>query len=746
MPDGPSPLVATGHWEERRDYLPRFVSSPLMLFVGDWQAIGEPGGGRRSSSTAHAAFHFAFRGGRIRWRGSKGPDCGEAEVYLDGALCATIDAYAPAPEADAVKFERSGLDPMRLHTLRVVVRGSRHPQASGYRQDVTVVEAEEPVCYALALLEAMNAELGIIRAGAKAIAQPASWRRVGFAADAPERGVGLGEGPLKTLFDRNIDNLLACAESPTLCDGVGWSDWLPASNEGRMLAGAGHALRWGERADLRAIVERLVAGIAARMRSDGYYGYYPEERSFALTAGVDSERKNYDRVFWTRGLLAAGAVGVAQAYRLVRRMHDWLAASPYAKDLLIGANASNGLPGGPLVHLSPAGAEIDLVLALRFQDQAYWREALADANPLAFSDYPGERPHCYLLLGLEAMLDLYRATGAKTYLDAALGGWRAYRDSFKHVGGATAIMESHDHCPPKSYFLTRTAIGETCGGVFWIDVNHRLLRLFPGQEAYAAEIEEQLFNVILAAQDETGRIRYHNLLHGRKRRAARQNACCEVSATGLISRVPELVFSVAADAIFVNLYARATLATRIGDDAVGLAMDTAFPFEPDVRLSLSLARPRAFAIVLRVPSWAIAETAILVNGIEVARGEPGAYVPVARQWQDGDRVALTLPVGLRAAAYEGVEQAPDGSGRFAILYGPVLMALLCDPQGDADMPRLLLGPDDLVARLDRPDRSQLVFRLAEDPRVELRPYWMIERERFTCFPALGTQGVVNSEE
>lgn len=46
------------------------------------------------------------------------------------------------------------------------------------------------------------------------------------------------------------------------------------------------------------IIDTIVNKIKNRGRADGYHNYYSEE-SFKLNKGAHSERKNYDRVFWT---------------------------------------------------------------------------------------------------------------------------------------------------------------------------------------------------------------------------------------------------------------------------------------------------------------------------------------------------------------------------------------------------------------------------------------------------------------
>jgi hypothetical protein len=543
--------------------------------------------------------------------------------------------------------------------------------------------------------------------------------------------VTLAPGPIRDALDRNAHYLTHCHSSHTMCDGIGWSEWLPASNDGRMLAGAANMLRWEERSDLRSIVNALDDAIAARMRPDGYYGYYPEEDSYALTSGVNSERKNYDRVFWTRGLLAASEVGAPKAAKTLRAMYDWFNSSTHLPNMLMGGNATNGLPGGPLVHLSPIGRPDDLITTQRFYDQDYWFRALADAEPLAFSHYPGERPHCYALLGLEAIVDEYRATGEQKYLDAALGGWRAYRDNFKHTGGATAIMESHTLCPPRSYLLSTTLIGETCGSIFWMEINSKLLQLFPETETYAAEIEEAIFNIVLSAQDERGYIRYHNVLEGTKRDAGCKNTCCEVSSIGMIARLPEFIFSVASDGIFVNQFIAGSIDAEIGSGRVCVDLTTQFPETGETTLLITIHEPIEFALRIRIPAWCEAGVEIWLGGEVVARGVPGTYSTITRVWHADDRLTFRLPMPWRTVQYEGLEQAEGNLGRYALFRGPILMGLT-GYEGDGT-PRVNIDPGELPSRLAASEDPSS-FDVAGHAGLRYLPYSRISNERFNCFP------------
>ena len=400
-------METTSHGDWNRVWLMGFFQYDQILYFGNWGTDSEGGQNHHCSNTQYNAFEFSFKGPSVRWIGSKGPDHGYADVYIDGEFQATVDNYSADPMTNVVKFEKTGLNgdtAGAVHTLRVVVTKDRHPDASDCYQDVTHIQSVTPVSYPAEIAKAMTVEYAEIQDGTKAYLPPELWSPVANAANAPEGGVSLGPGILSDVFYRNVDHLNHCFASPTYCDGIGWSEWLPASNEGRMLAGAGNTLRWEKRDDMRVIVDTIVSDIEDRMRDDGFYNYYDEANSYALNSGLDSERKNYDRVFWTRGLLAAGRAGNAKAYSHLRRMYDWFNSSPYLPWMLVGSNATNGLPGGSLMYLSPAGVDDDLVVTERYYDQDYWMVELKNREPLCLSHYPGERPHCYDLLGFEAFV------------------------------------------------------------------------------------------------------------------------------------------------------------------------------------------------------------------------------------------------------------------------------------------------------------------------------------------------------
>jgi hypothetical protein len=133
------------------------------------------------------------------------------------------------------------------------------------------------------------------------------------------------------------------------------------------------------------------------------------------------------------------------------------------------------------------------------------------------------------------------------------------------------------------------------------------------------------------------------------------------------------------------------------------------------------------AIRVRVPDWA-EHILIAVNGKPAnTQAKASNWAAIEREWNDGDRIDIRIPMALRAEAVD--TEHPD---RFAVLYGPLVLV--------EDM-RFNLGmqmqpghhsPQDLRERL-RPADEPLHFRVVDPPRQVVHsgvfyPYWQAKQD------------------
>jgi uncharacterized protein len=573
------------------------------------------------------------------------------------------------------------------------------------------------------------------------------WNQVSYKANAPKGGVRLGEGLFKRTMENNISYLMTSfthdelvrnfyvkAGKPVkpLEDRLNnfWFVDLPGQEAGRFLMGAWNTLRWMEDTEMRKRMNQIVDVIDECKEPDGYIMAYPKYRIFSGEYGA------YTRSWVTHGLIEAGYAGNEKAFPLLRNFYDWFNNSCYLPELLRRAGqGSQGIIPSTRMYFTPVGKPEDILVVQRYFQENYWMKQLAARNPESIWLYPYDRPHNYLLTAIEPYLDLYRATGEKKYLDAASGAWDLYHENWEHVGGSIAICEGTDLYPPKSYFLHRST-GELCGSVFWAFLNQRFHLLNPEEEKYVSEIEKSIYNNLIANQVGDKGIRYHAVLADHKDLNNRQpfsmSTCCEGQGTRMIGALPEFIYSVANDGVYIDLFSPSTIKLETKDGTMSLKMVTQFPYDSKVELLVDADKPSEYVIRIRIPSWAAHDITVNVNGKKVISGRPGSYVTISRQWKNTDRISFNVPMKFTLNKYTG-EENEAGYDRYALEYGPLLMAYVNLKNQDEKIVLPVIS-EKLVKNLKPVEGKPLHFTVGEKNDFEYMPYFEVQEETFSCYP------------
>ena len=439
---------------------------------------------------------------------------------------------------------------------------------------------------------------------------PESWRPVQFKAVAPTQGVAVAEGGLFcAALQENIDYLLRSFSVEHMLypfraragqrDIRGkdtqvkfWDTCLEGSNAGRFLMGAGNTLRWLAHDELRGRMDAVVDGIEACRGEDGYiHGFPPEEMisGDSDTSWAAAQRSNYARAWLTHGLIDASIAGNAGALTLIRDGHDWFNRCSYLAELPRVMLWAQGHIASTRMYFTPLGKPEDLQIAERYYVVDDWMDRLASRDLEAIWVDGLGNPHCYEITGFEAYLDHYLATGDPRYLHAVEGAWEMISRHWMHVGGSVALCEALDYPPDSRFIDPKKRTGEFCGSVFWAKLNQRFHQMHPADERYVAEIEKCIYNVALANQVAGQGIRYHANLEGHKELPTERNTCCEGQGTRFLGSLPEYIYSLAEDGIYVNLFEPSRLEAEIRGRSVSLRMETRFPQDAQVRLEFAQA-------------------------------------------------------------------------------------------------------------------------------------------------------------
>jgi DUF1680 family protein len=230
-----------------------------------------------------------------------------------------------------------------------------------------------------------------------------------------------------------------------------------------------------------------------------------------------------------------------------------------------------------------------------------------------------------------------------------------------------------------------TAHNETCaaiGNVLW---NWRMLQL-TGDAKYADVIEQSMYNAILSGVSIDGTsFFYTNTLRqfdpmpvelrwSRQRQPWISCFCCPPNVARTIAESASYAYARSERGLWVTLYGAGECRTRLKDGTpVTLTQETGYPWDGKVRLTVTVAEPKEFSLMLRIPSWSRGGV-VAVNGEPVHEPtKPGTFCEIRRSWAKGDVVELNLPMPARLV--EANPLVEETRNQVAIIRGPIVYCL-----------------------------------------------------------------------
>ncbi|MFD7461712.1 MULTISPECIES: beta-L-arabinofuranosidase domain-containing protein [unclassified Streptomyces] len=411
----------------------------------------------------------------------------------------------------------------------------------------------------------------------------------------------------------------------------------------------------------------------------GFLAAYPETQFIQLESMTSGDYTRVWAPYYTahkilRGLLDAHlATDDERALDLASGLCDWmhsrLSRLPDATLQRMWGIFSSGEFGGiveAIIDLHAlTGKPEHLALAQLFDLDRLIDACAADTDVL---DGLHANQHIPIFTGY---VRLYDATGEERYLTAAKNFWRMVVPHRMYGIGGTSTGE---------FWKARDAIAgtlgattaETCCAYNMLKLS-RTLFFHEQDPAYMDYYERALYNQVLGSkQDEPDAekplVTYFIGLtpgHVRDYTPKQGTTCCEGTGMESATKYQDSVYFAQADgsALYVNLYSPTTLTWA--ERGVTVTQTTDYPREQGTTLTVR-GRTGAFALKLRVPSWATAGFRVTVNGRPVdGTPTPGGYFTVRRTWRSGDTVRMNIPFRLR------VEKAPDDPSLQTLFYGPV---------------------------------------------------------------------------
>jgi len=274
-----------------------------------------------------------------------------------------------------------------------------------------------------------------------------------------------------------------------------------------------------------------------------------------------------------------------------------------------------------------------------------------------------------MLSNLVGVIKLYRVTGEPELFTASKIAFDDIANKRLFVSGTTS-----DHERFKDDFElsadTAAHMGEGCVTTTWVQFGMQMFAA-TGDMKYFNEIEKSVYNHLLAAENpSTGCVSYYTPLVGVKPYRC-HITCCLSSVPRGISLIPYLNYGQLRNKPTVFFYESADVQDRILVDnqqmRFGLKIQSKFPQAGAADILVDVPKPASFAIQLRVPVWATAFKAT-VNG-KAYIGKVDEVVSISRTWKAGDKIAVNFDIPVHVLP--GGKSYPN---EIAIKRGPQVLA------------------------------------------------------------------------
>lgn len=309
----------------------------------------------------------------------------------------------------------------------------------------------------------------------------------------------------------------------------------------------------------------------------------------------------------------------------------------------------------------------------------------------------------------------YVYTGEEDMLQCAYNNQREMRKRYGQVPGG---MYGADENARQGYSDPRQG-AETCAVVEQMASDEMMMGI-TGDPAWADHLEDVAFNTLPAALTSDMRaLRYitspnmavsdgknhapsiDNSLRGMLSMSPFSSRCCQHNhGMGWPYLTEHLVMQTADKGLATMVYLASETTAEVADGkTVTLDINSNYPFEEQISMTIHTSEPTAFPLYLRIPKWAN-EASITLNGnaIDAISLQAGKYVCLNNTWKEGDELRLTLPMNISMRTWQ------QNKGSLTVDYGPLTLSLQIDERfnkRDSSDPEIVQDDSHWQASVDK---------------------------------------------
>jgi uncharacterized protein len=578
----------------------------------------------------------------------------------------------------------------------------------------------------------------------------------------PLQQVRLGEGPCKVAMEANRkflhslppDRLLHTfrlnAGIPSSAQPLG--GWEAPDCELRGHYAGGHylsacALMYASTGDedlknnANTVISEL--GKCQKALKSGYLSAFPVEFFDRLR-----DRERVWAPFYTIHKIMAGALdmyvytGNEQALDIAEKMAGWVAG--YTQPLSYNhmqrvLGTEFGGMGETLSNLyAVTGKEYYLEISQRFDKKQFFDPLAAHRDELKGLHVNTHIPQVI------AAARYYELTGDRRYRDIADYFWDEVVSERSYCTGGTSNGESWNTDPGKLSTELGTNTTECCCAYNMMKLTRHLFGWSP--DARLMDYYERLvFNHRLGTiNPEDGTMMYYlPLASGYWKTFGKPFDalwCCTGTGSEEYAKLADTIYFHDDDSLYVNLYIDSDLDWQ--EKGLRIRQETRFPEQQGTTLTVTAKNPTQLAINLRIPYWAQGGS-VKINGTALpAFASPSSYLTLNRAWKTGDKIELSLPMGLH------IHPMPDDETIQAVMYGPLVLAgrfdvvgkdLLYGEYGPKDNAQskvadIVADPNKPTAWVESDPKQALTFHaLGQSQPLTMVPLYQVIQERYAVY-------------
>ena len=279
----------------------------------------------------------------------------------------------------------------------------------------------------------------------------------------------------------------------------------------------------------------------------------------------------------------------------------------------------------------------------------------------------------YLLCGIT---DAWLETGEQILYDTVACTWHDMATRKIAITGGVGVRPKGEAFGASYELPNEGTYNETCAQIASVMWCWRML-LATGEVKYADLMERTIYNGVLSGVALDGKSFFYGngLLSrsGGKRSAWDKCACCPPNVMRTLASVNGYVATTSSLGLQVHLYESCGISADLAEGPVALSVASDYPWDGRVVLTVERSPAAPWELSLRIPGWC-ANASVSINSRKREEAlPPGTPAVLRREWRAGDTVVLELP--MEPVIYEAHPYIDSTRSSAAIARGPLVYCI-----------------------------------------------------------------------